>query len=138
MTVAPEDTKIEIDFVAGRYALPRRITGRHTSASNMSAGPSSEVGDTDDDGAGTGDKLGSAWSGAEDGGNDGTTELVGSVGVVIAGMASDIPILAASRGEVGIVGGTIVVRGVNRAEERKGLEKVLKAIVSTDMLKVAC
>lgn len=143
MTVAAEDGKVEMEFVPGRFALLRGQEGlvrrrsstmrRRAKGVTTSHNDDNDSNDGDDSGTDndeTVDSHESTWSGTERG-HGRKSDKDSSENVVVAGSGLDIPVVAAGRGEVGVVGGTIVIRGVKREEERRGLEKVFEAIVSS-------
>nr|XP_031860899.1 uncharacterized protein CI109_003626 [Kwoniella shandongensis]KAA5527971.1 hypothetical protein CI109_003626 [Kwoniella shandongensis] len=55
----------------------------------------------------------------------------GSLSAVIAGADNDIPVDAVANGTLGIVGGTVVIKGVTRVVERQSLEGVLRLMLYT-------
>lgn len=140
MTI-PAEEKVEIDFVGGRFALPRSEGSRVRRSSTIrkkahevegiNPGTANSTDEVDEGTVSTDDSQGSGWSGTERGrGEDGTIIKNHSEDIVISGSGSDIPLKAAIRGEVGVVGGTILIRGIKRGEERRGIERVFRAIVS--------
>lgn len=129
MTVGAEEGKVEIEFVKGKWALP--VPSR-TSLRRSPSCRRSIIGQTDQ--SEVDDETGSTWSGTEMGHGQGEGQGRQAVNVIISGQELDIPLEAVGKGEVGVVGGTIVVRGMRREEERKGLEKVFRGIVSAYVL----
>ncbi|WVQ85237.1 hypothetical protein IAT38_007402 [Cryptococcus sp. DSM 104549] len=98
--------------------------------------------DGEEDGAGRdGDEEGesedetSNWSGTQRGphsshaSHSNSRERNKAWSTVVSGAEDDIPRDAMEDGQVGLVGGTIVVRGVGGEEERRGLERVLQLVI---------
>ncbi|OCF73919.1 hypothetical protein I204_05767 [Kwoniella mangroviensis CBS 8886] len=148
----------EVDFVEGQFALPshgissgawrqgtlkrpskKRISIFHsfngspessTSLRDDSTNATSDAETETDRSATEGTEAGhsSTWSGTE---KDHETSDRGALSLVISGLEDDIPRKEAEQGEIGIVGGTLVVRGLQNEDEKFALQKVLQLVMYT-------
>ncbi|EIW72592.1 hypothetical protein TREMEDRAFT_58763 [Tremella mesenterica DSM 1558] len=75
------------------------------------------------------DDTSSIWSGTQRA--DSRFHQDGSYTAVIAGAPLDVPVTEVEKGEVGIVGGTIVIRGITREDEREALQNILSLLIYT-------
>jgi 1-phosphatidylinositol-3-phosphate 5-kinase len=138
-----EEENIEVDFVEGRFALPfsaasttspkrigressqRKKKNLETTETTSYVTPSAETSDADAD---DDDDQSSTWSGTQRAGS-----LLGrqtSWSALIAGYEDDIPRTQVEEGKVCLVGGTVIIRGIRRDEERQAIQKVLQLVVS--------
>ncbi|ODN92012.1 hypothetical protein L198_05684 [Cryptococcus wingfieldii CBS 7118] len=149
---------IEVDFVEGKFALPSQTLGspynsvkrrrsslpssvsrRQSVFSALEAVPTSfsstssslaihsQASTSKTDSESDSDEASSVQSSTQQG-----HEFVGMpYNAIISGEENDMPKEAVIRGNIGLVGGTIVIRGIRRDEEKKALVKVLKALVYT-------
>ncbi|WVQ62084.1 uncharacterized protein L199_000219 [Kwoniella botswanensis] len=148
----------EIDFVEGQFALPshgsssgtwrqgmlrkpskKRISIFHSfngspeSSSSLRDYSTNATSDTEteaDRSATEGTEAGhsSTWSGTE---KDYGTSDKGALSLVISGLEDDIPRKTAEQGEIGLVGGTLVVRGLQSEDEKFALQKVFQLVMYT-------
>ncbi|WVQ97361.1 hypothetical protein IAU59_004473 [Kwoniella sp. CBS 9459] len=102
-------------------------------SANEESATATSVSDTDNDneesrGTDNDEADSSTWSGTQRGSSSSTSD---SWATVIAGSEDDIPIKGIQEGTAGIVGGTIVIRGVKKEEDRKALESILQLLIYT-------
>ncbi|OCF31113.1 hypothetical protein I316_07245 [Kwoniella heveanensis BCC8398] len=161
MTIGPDhpmepEPDPEVEFVEGRYVLPSTSNGqgswRHSlsrrrsrkrksvldsfgrspdsfaSVNDENTAVSSDTENEDSKGTETDEANSSTWSGTQRGSKSTTTD---SWTTVIAGLDDDMPPTEAGEGITGIVGGTVVIRGVKREEDRKALENILQLLIYT-------
>lgn len=141
LTAHPEGTPLEVQFVLGQFALPTSPTSlqrqssiskpktpkrRNSDASNSSVASESDV----DASLGGEAPPSSTWSGTQKA-DSSVRRRQEALNIVIGGEASDWP---CQEGEVMLVGGTVVIRGMESDAEREAIEKVLKVLVSTPAL----
>ncbi|WVQ77095.1 hypothetical protein IAR50_006778 [Cryptococcus sp. DSM 104548] len=149
---------IEVDFVEGKFALPSSTLGSphssvrrrrsslpsasprrrsifstletvpaslsttsSSSASQSQASTSETDSDSDSD---------DSWS-VQSSTQQGHESNEAPYNAIIGGEEDDVPKEAVEQGKIGLVGGTIVIRGIRRDEEKMALAKVLKALVYT-------
>ncbi|WVF70562.1 hypothetical protein IAT40_005353 [Kwoniella sp. CBS 6097] len=152
------ESEPEIEFIQGKYALPSTSKGRGTWKHSLSkrrsktrksildpfgqspdsmASVNDEIAgttntsDTENEGSRgteTDEANSSTWSGTQRGSSRSTSD---SWATVIAGSDDDIPTKEFEEGKVGIVGGTILIRGVKKEEDRKALESILQLLIYT-------
>jgi 1-phosphatidylinositol-3-phosphate 5-kinase len=146
MTVQPEDSTVEIQFLEGMFALPahepalnqRRRQGRSstpvtspdttsTTSPSVDGTDASELDELSEDEE---DEESSAWSGTQKAGSRARPHVDRGESVIIAGGEDDLPPEEVAKGDVAVVGGTVVVRGVRSIEERRALERVFRVLVS--------
>nr|XP_019049347.1 hypothetical protein I302_03133 [Kwoniella bestiolae CBS 10118]OCF28277.1 hypothetical protein I302_03133 [Kwoniella bestiolae CBS 10118] len=156
MTIGPKsevqpEFHPEIEFAEGQFALPSHGCGRGTwrqgmlkksskkrisvfnsfsgspeSSTSLHEDASSTTSSTETDQSAEGNS--SIWSGTEKGFR---TSDRGGLSLIITGLEDDIPRKEAEQGEIGIVGGTLVVRGVQGEEEQIALQRVLQLLIYT-------
>jgi 1-phosphatidylinositol-3-phosphate 5-kinase len=136
MTITPDmevNSSIEVEYIHGRFALPsvRIDSGRKGKDKAVSddEGESGGASDSATETLSTEDEgTSSAWSGTQRAGSKVANRQASSI--ILAGLKNDIPRVKEGEQSVRVVGGTLIIRGINRDEERQALEKVLKALVS--------
>ena len=125
---------LEVEFVQGSFALPA-LTSTPTSpkrcrrrSSIRSRRPSLKGSES----SGEDDNVSTTSS---------TTQQTGSrfksstVNVIVSGGENDIP--KNETDQVGVVGGTVIIRGVRGDEEQQALQKVLHVLVSSFIVRRA-
>lgn len=110
--------KVEIEFVPGRFALPRGHARSSSRTRNCA-----ELDDEDGvvEGESDSDSDASDWSGTQR-----AHKRDAPLKVLLSGIEPDLQL----GDDVGIVGGTFVIKGIRAEEEREALIRVLKGTVS--------
>ncbi|KAK8866021.1 hypothetical protein IAR55_001172 [Kwoniella newhampshirensis] len=154
ITVGPgliNDQILEIDFFEGEFVLPtspspnsQSVTERRSRAAmrkrksvlnTFLSSPAPSVEDTTitsdsevDESQGNVENFSSTWSGTQ---RSTIRTAPGSWSKIISGADDDIPRDQVADGQVMIVGGTMVIKGVTKDIERRALENVLKLVLYT-------
>lgn len=122
---------VEVEFEEGKYALPTTIS---TSQSPRRRRPSfrrkgtAETADTatiTTSSATSDDETSSTWSGTQKGS---VMAQDRALSVLVAGVEDDV--LREQAATTCLVGGTIIIRGVQREEERQAIQAVFRVLVS--------
>ncbi|WRT64251.1 uncharacterized protein IL334_001182 [Kwoniella shivajii] len=160
MTIGPNldsnsELQPEVDFMEGQFASPSMDSGVGTWRQSMvnatnrnrkgvldsfrgSPETSSSIHEESADQSGVeadqsateefDEDRNSTWSGTQRGSSRNEKE---SLSVILSGGEDDIPRKEAEDGKIAVVGGTIVVRGVKKHQERKALEAILHLLIYT-------
>ncbi|WVR05981.1 hypothetical protein IAU60_003009 [Kwoniella sp. DSM 27419] len=152
MTIAPTlgtEPVIDVSFISGKYALPALAVAKTRRKSERYADDQSAVSSTTIlspfPSSLTAPSAASSESEAESVGFSTENDCEDSAGtqrgrvstdtlchnVVIAGIDLDIPADQAIAGQVGLVGGTIVFRGLQTRREQKAIANILQLLIST-------
>ncbi|WWC86358.1 uncharacterized protein L201_001232 [Kwoniella dendrophila CBS 6074] len=156
MTIGPKTEsrphlKVEAEFIEGQYALPSSKSLKNTwkqstltrskkqrksvmnsfknspeSAASIISHSESEADESALDDTEEGNS--SVWSGTQRGSGKAHAD---SLSMIIAGSEDDVPRQSAEEGKVGIVGGTILLRGLDNMEERLAIQRILQLLIYT-------
>jgi hypothetical protein len=118
-----DEQEFEIHFVPGRFALPlKQRSASVSTADQLGTSAASSAMDS----LKKSSSRGESWSGSEDAVRSDTD----TANSIIGGGDDDLPI-EVKEGELGVVGGTFVVKGMSEATQRTALTKILQHLVSS-------
>lgn len=133
-----DEQDVEVEFIEGRFVLPMTTStpllpksGRKPSlrrkGTTDSTGTATATG-TSLESSDDNDAASSTWSGTQRGASG--MNLKRDLSLIVSGSEDDIPREEAELGRVCLVGGTVLIRGIHRDEEREAIQSILRVLVS--------
>ena len=140
-TASYGDDPIAAEYVPGKYSLPNPAgPSRRTSTLKARSRASHGHDDASDDSPPVGSPESVMITEAEDEGSDSDTEPAGSrirkprdVSLIIGGGENDLPDHYVPENECRVVGGTVVMAGINGDEEQQALGRILRVLVGVGL-----